>query len=140
MRIIFFLVSFLYCQSKTDILNYCNQISLKFDIPIEILPAIISVESSFNQNAVSVKGAVGLMQIMECAFLDFKKFNHNSWITNYQVIKDSWKANIYVGAWYLKKVCYKQKQNWKDAITAYFWGPWNIKVTENYYRKVNNAK
>ena len=126
----------------SNILAFTLLISKHYDIPPEILPAIIRVESSYNQDAVSHLGAVGLMQVMPGAYEDYKRLNPNGKVSNYTQIIICWKANINVGAWYLKRVCYKNKGNWKDAITAYFWGAWQLpeKVTDNYYLKVKKVK
>ena len=128
-------------QTKSEINGYCHLVSIYYKMPVEILPAIISVESSYNKNAVSDKGAHGLMQIMPCAYQDYSNRNPKNtkrWISNYTVVKTDWKANISVGAWYLRKVCYGASKSWKEAITAYFYGPWNTNITMNYYEKVKD--
>jgi len=43
---------------------YCREICLEKDIDVSLVLAVIKTESSFDENAVSSKGAVGLMQIM----------------------------------------------------------------------------
>lgn len=124
----------------TEIILFCSLISSAYDIPPEILPAMIRVESDYRQDAVSEKGAVGLMQIMPAAFADYQRVNPNGRVTNYQQIVDCWKANINVGAWYLSRMCYREKGTWKGAITAYFWGVNHPSPTKVYYNKVKAAK
>jgi soluble lytic murein transglycosylase-like protein len=42
-----------------------------FRIPVELVDAVIQVESAWNPNAVSVKGAAGLMQLMPATAIRF---------------------------------------------------------------------
>lgn len=130
-----FLTGRLSAQDKAEIDAYAFDVAIFFDIPTELLPAIIRVESDYVVNAKSEKGAHGLMQVTEPAFNDYLKKN-NTYISNYEIVKTNWKANIAVGSWYLKEVCYSNKGNWHDAILAYFWGPWNRKTTLTYLNKV----
>ncbi len=44
---------------------YINQASDKFDVDPALVEAVIQVESGFDPNAVSKKGATGLMQLMQ---------------------------------------------------------------------------
>lgn len=119
--------------------DYIEKSSEYYDIPYDIVSAVITVESSWVTNAVSHKGAYGLMQITEQCYQHYKELNpyySKVWISNFDVIKTDWKANINVGCWYLKRVCYEETGNWKDAITAYFWGINSTKSTDKYYNKV----
>jgi len=138
LNIIIFLIILIavrsYAQSKAEIIQYANKVSVKYDIPDLILPAIIQVESSFDINAISYKKAIGLMQITTNAFKDYKKYNKNN-IKHFTDIKTNWQNNILVGAWYLK-YCYNNKHDWQSAITAYFWGMSHTNCTDKYYKKV----
>lgn len=135
-KIIILIIFFetLFCFS-----NYIKQCSEFYQIPEELIKAIITVESSWDQNAISHKNAYGLMQITEPAYNHYRKLNpkwSKVWISNFDVVKKDWKANINVGCWYLKQVCYEFTGNWKCAITAYFWGLGNEKATDVYFEKV----
>ena len=123
-----------------EVLLFCFMVAKSYDIPVEILPAIIKVESDYRQHVVSHKGAVGMMQVTRPAFLDYKRANPNGRVTNFMQVRMCWRANINVGAWYLSRVCYRQKGNWKEAITAYFWGVNHPEPTEVYYNKVKKNK
>jgi len=120
----------------TEIILFCTLISKAYSIPPELLPAIIMVESSYRQDAVSHKGAVGLMQVTRPAFEDYRRYNPDGRVKTFEAVKNDWRANINVGAWYLSRVCYRQTGSWKLAITAYFWGAWHERPTECYYEKV----
>ena len=128
-----------YGQSAVEIDNYCHDVAEYYGIPYEILPAIIRVESDYLQSAVSHKDAYGLMQVRQPAYIDYSNRNPVSckrWISNYSIVKSDWKANISVGAWYLVKICYEPRTNWKFAITAYNYGVNHTKKLEHYYNKV----
>lgn len=84
-------------------LKYENEIkrySVEFNIEPEIIASIINTESSFNENAVSSKGAVGLMQVMPSTA---------EWVSQKLGIKDFSSedlkivsVNIRIGTWYYK--------------------------------------
>ena len=140
MIIISFLAGRLLAESRAVINEYTDKVSAFYNIPPEILPAIIMAESSYRINPpYAGRGAYGIMQVTRGAYKDYYKLNPNTYITNYQIVKTDWRANIAVGAWYLKYRCYKKAGNWKGAITKYFWGPWNNDTTMVYYRKVKQA-
>jgi soluble lytic murein transglycosylase-like protein len=121
----------------TNIIAFCFLMESYYNIQEGTLPAMIKVESEFKQSAISYKGAYGILQVTEGAFIDYIKYNPNGLVSNFQQVKDCWKANINVGSWYLKNICYREKGNWKDAISAYFWGPYQTnKITYKYYNKV----
>ena len=139
MIIISFLAGRLSAQSRAVINSYADKVSAFYNIPREILPAIIQVESSYQVDAASHKGAHGLMQITDRAYQDYLKYNPSTYITNYQIVIDNWQANIAVGAWYLKNVCYRYTGDWRSAISSFFWGVWNSKKSLVYYEKVRRA-
>jgi soluble lytic murein transglycosylase len=126
-----------YSIPYKDIYNYSAKLSKKFDMPQDIIIAVARAESDFNQNKVSKAGAVGVMQIMPICYKHYKSWYPRTVITNFDVLKNSWKLNMTVGTWYLKKICYRKYKNWKLAIMAYFAGPWNKKLqTYGYYAYV----
>jgi soluble lytic murein transglycosylase-like protein len=138
MKIIMFLITFAFCMDN-DLIIYVNMCANYYDIPVEIICAIITVESEWKQYAVSSKGAVGLMQVTKAAYKDYVRLNpkySKKWITSFSVLKTDPQANINVGSWYLKRICYETKGNWKDAVTAYFWGINHDSPTDTYYNKV----
>ena len=49
---------------RIELVRTINQVSIKYGIDPELVEALISVESGFNTNAISPKGARGLMQLM----------------------------------------------------------------------------
>jgi soluble lytic murein transglycosylase len=137
--IIFYLIGRLTASTRAEINIYADEVADYYDIPHEIVRAIIEVESSYNIRAKSHKGAVGLMQVTEPAYKDYKRRNPSTYITNYSIVSSNWKANIAVGAWYFKRVCYNQTGNWKSAIVSYFWGVNHKSPTLVYYNKVKRS-
>ncbi|HZW21285.1 lytic transglycosylase domain-containing protein [Noviherbaspirillum sp.] len=73
-----------------------------------LLKAIIEVESGFNANAVSPKGAVGLMQVMPATAARYGRFNLYSP-----------EQNIDVGARYLRDLLALFDGNIRLAVAAY---------------------
>jgi len=73
-----------------------------------LLKAIIEVESGFNANAVSPKGAVGLMQVMPATAARYGRFNLYSP-----------EQNIDVGARYLRDLLAMFDGNIRLAVAAY---------------------
>ena len=57
---------------REDIHKFIWQASEKYEVPGELLAAVIEVESAFNPWAVSRKGALGLMQLMPATCTRFK--------------------------------------------------------------------
>ena len=126
----------LNAQSIEEVNEFCNCLSDYYKAPRELLPAIIRVESDYIQNSISSKNAYGLMQVTYNAFLDYRKINPNGIVKDFEEVKTNWRSNSRVGSWYLFRVCYKQKGNWKDAIGSYFWGVNHQTPTDTYYQKV----
>lgn len=111
-------------------------IAKKYDVDSNLIKAIISVESSFNKNAVSHKGAVGLMQLIPETS---KLMGINDPTNAYE--------NISAGTKYLKMQLSKFK-NLDHAIAAYNCGPENVikydgippfEETKKYVAKVKLA-
>lgn len=92
-----------------SILKYTSAIT---SIEPDLIKAVIKAESSFIKNAVSRKGAKGLMQLMPSII---KKYN----------VKDPFdpSQNIMAGARYLKKLMSMYKGNIDLTLAAYNAGP-----------------
>lgn len=50
--------------SKQDIKRYIHNASIKYNVDEKLINAIVNAESTYRTNAVSNKGALGLMQLM----------------------------------------------------------------------------
>lgn len=93
-----------------------------------VILAIIEVESNYNQMAVSKKGAIGLMQIMESwiGSKEAKDLGITDKMHLYQI-----KPNIELGTAILCKLCRDYKTT-KDALAYYF----GSKEVDRYYDTV----
>ncbi len=130
-----------YKKYEKTVDYYCQ----KYEVSKSLILAVIKTESNFNQNAVSKKGAIGLMQIMpSTAYFVAEKLE----IENVNLYNKE--QNIQIGTYYLKYLLNEFK-NERLAICAYNAGEGNVnkwlngnlineipfKETETYYKKVS---
>ncbi len=114
-------------ERKTYKLIYANEIlaySEEFSLDPCLVAAVIHTESSNRANAVSPKGAVGLMQIMPST---------GEWIAKKLKIDDYTEdklsdpdINIRLGCWYIRYLCDKYSGVERTALAAYNAGPGNV--------------
>lgn len=88
-----------------------NNAALKYQVPEALLMAVLKVESNFNPNAVSPKGAMGLMQLMPTT-------GREMGVKNFFDPQE----NIEAGAKYLG-ILLKQFHSVELALAAYNAGP-----------------
>ena len=128
--------------------------SERFNVPEELIWAVIKTESGFDSSAVSSVDAVGLMQLTEATFNEIST----------QRLKEGLAAgmrydpdtNIRYGTYYLSYL-YQRYGNWDAALAAYNGGLGNVdswidengklsvndipfRETRNYVKKVNRAR
>ena len=94
-----------------DIQNRIIAAANNAGIPSSIALSVAQQESSFNPNAVSSAGAIGVFQLMPSSFPG-------------QDIGDL-STNISLGISYLKQL-YSQYGDWGTALAAYNWGPGKV--------------
>lgn len=100
-----------------------EQYSTQYNIPPSLLYSVIRTESKFEPDAVSVAGAVGLVQMLPSTF---------RWLSDEMLgehlpdgmLSDP-ETNIRYGACYLR-LLYNRYQNWTTAIAAYNAGIGNV--------------
>lgn len=104
-------------------IRYTEEVQLSaetFDVDQSVIYSVINVESGFNKNAVSIKGAQGLMQIMPSTAqelaLELK-------IEDYDLKNPE--DNIFLGSYYLSKLN-ERFDNLDTALAAYNAGPTNV--------------
>lgn len=124
-------------QPKTTPENFSaiiEQAGNEFGVPKELITAVIRAESGGDINAVSKKGAKGLMQLMDSTAQELnveRVFNP--------------KENIYGGTKYLGKLIKQYGGDIEKALAAYNAGASNVdkyngippfKETQNYVKKI----
>ena len=92
----------------------------KFDVDEAVVYSVINVESHFNQNAVSQKGAIGLMQVMPSTASELATALNLS-----EFDLASAQDNITFGTYYISELS-KKFENLETALAAYNAGPTNI--------------
>lgn len=103
----------LYPRHYTE---YVTRYAEKYDVPANLIYAVIDTESGFRADAISSVGAVGLMQLMPVTF---------EWLTEYQLrenlparnISDP-ETNVRYGVYYLRWL-YDRYGHWEEACAAY---------------------
>ena len=118
-----------YSYSTTKIVQAMKYSSKEFKVPMMLIYGVIREESDFNINAVSPKGAIGLMQLMPgtARFLG---------VNPYDPVE-----NIIGGVAYLRYCLNKFNNSYFDALTCYNAGPGNVYrgyVSYNYIQNIVN--
>jgi len=108
---------FVYPRAYSE---YVERYSAEFGVDERIIYSVIKVESGFVKDAVSPRGACGLMQLMP---------DTHRWLadTRREAVGDIFSAeeNIKYGTYYLSML-YKKYGNWKLALCAYNAGMGNV--------------
>ena len=118
-------------SSKWKYGNFIDKAASKYDVDPALIQAVIDIESAGNPNAVSNKGAQGLMQLMP----DTAKFLE---------VTDSLdpEQNVNGGTKYLSQLLKKYNGDVEKALWAYNAGPGNVAkgnkpaVTQKYIKDV----
>ena len=105
---------------KETVEEYCDL----YDVDKYLVHSIIRTESFYDENAVSSKGAMGLMQIMpDTGEWIAEKLNLENF--NKEDLFDSEK-NIMMGVWYISYLSNRFDGNLVNTIAAYNAGPTNV--------------
>ncbi len=141
-------------EYKDIIVTYCD----KYGVPYELACAVIRTESSFNTNAKSSAGAVGLMQLMPTTAEEIAGRLGEEYDESKLMDPDT---NIKYGCFYLNFLYRYLGENWDTACAAYNAGigrvnQWladsnysddgvslkaiPIEETRNYVEKINKYK
>jgi len=110
-------------DTVTDIAGSIHAASVRYNLPPEMILAVIRIESAFDINALSNKGAVGLMQILPSTAQEIARDLRMEW-SGEQLLRNP-QANIEMGAYYLTKMI-SQFNDLSVALAAYNSGPGRI--------------
>jgi soluble lytic murein transglycosylase-like protein len=122
--------------SNKDINHIIKEKAEKYNLSEELISSIIKVESNYNPNAVSNKGAKGLMQLMPSTAMELG-------VNNIFDVEE----NIEGGSKYLRQLLNKYNGDIKTALAAYNSGMGNVQKyngippygeTNKYITKVLN--
>jgi len=97
--------------------------SREYDLPVDLVLAVIEVESSFDPFAVSHVGALGLMQVMPTTGAPVARRLGIAW-RGPQTLFDV-DANVRIGVAYLRELM-DRYASVRAALAAYNWGPGEI--------------
>lgn len=134
--VVFVLINFLFPLKYYD---YIKEYSSKYEVKPELICAIIHTESKFRVEALSHRGASGLMQIRK---LTADWANEELSIPSYSYDKIfEPKINIEIGCWYMNKLI-KQFNSYENALCAYNAGSGNVskwlRIYSNDGKKLNH--
>ncbi|MFQ5878199.1 MAG: lytic transglycosylase domain-containing protein [Acidobacteriota bacterium] len=110
-------------ETVDDIADSITTASVRYEVPPEMILAVITIESSFDVDALSRKGAVGLMQILPSTAREIARELRMEW-PGAEILRDP-AANIEMGTYYLTKLI-GQFNNIALALAAYNHGPSRI--------------
>jgi hypothetical protein len=105
-------------EERTAIAVAVVDASEEFDLPANLILAMIKQESDFNRLAISKKSAKGLMQVM-----DFTAREVNDWLGTRHYKWRHAKYNVRVGGAYLARMIFRFEGDLELAIRAYNAGP-----------------
>ncbi len=116
-----FLFGQLYPMKYTE---YIFEYAKEYNIDPVLLCAVINVESNFDKDAASHKGAKGLMQLMEpTADWGAEKIGLENF--TFDQLGDP-ETNIRIGSWYLSTLGKQYNQDLELMLTAYNAGSGNV--------------
>lgn len=125
----------LYPALHCDAVSRCAE---EYELPTELIYAMMKTESNFNTQAKSYKDALGLMQIMEptgmwiAEKMGLERFSKETLLEP--------ETNIKMGCFYLSYLLDKYDGNKKSALAAYNAGFANVDAWLSHPRYSKNGK
>jgi len=108
---------------RSSLEKWSSQWADHFNLPVSLVKSVIFQESRWRHDALSVKGAKGLMQLLEGTARDMGKTSNESLFNPY--------TNIYYGCKYLRYLNDRYDGDYHTTLIGYYSGPkW-----ADYYHK-----
>lgn len=120
--IVFFLMLLLLFPKKY--ISQINDMSIKYNLPSSMIASVINIESSYDENAVSEAGAIGLMQLLPSTAEDCA--SRMNLIYDEKSLYDG-SVNIEIGCYYLNYLIDMFDGNITNVLCAYNWGLGNVR-------------
>lgn len=111
--------------TKQKVLNTISHLSEKYTIDPLLIMAIMSVESNFQPNAKSNKGALGFMQVKPIVLKDISDQLQFPTTNHIQILTDK-EWNLHVGVCYFSKLLKIFHGDMSKALMAYNSGPTTV--------------
>ena len=118
-------------EHSIEHLEIVEKYSASYNVPKEIVFAVIKTESGFDQNAISSAGASGLMQMTESTFLWLTGSEHLNEGLKFEDLSDP-DVSIRYGTYYISYLCDRFKNedtgvaDWNTVFAAYNGGEGNV--------------
>ncbi len=106
----------------------------RHDIDPLFLAAVIRIESAFSADAISNKGARGLMQVMPATGEEMAQKLGIEWNGPNRLHDPEY--NVRLGSFYLRRLLDRYRGNYKRALTAYNRGPRNVRYIERRHGRL----
>ncbi len=104
--------------------DFIEKYAAEYELPPELLAAVIMTESSFDANAKSPVGATGLMQLLPSTC---EEMCERMKIEYSEAMLTDPESSIKIGAYYLRYLYNNTGKNWETACAAYNAGIGNVK-------------
>lgn len=101
--------------------------SERYKVPVNLVLAVMTVESAFNQYAISPMGAMGLMQVMPSTSVDIAR---ELKVTEFDLF--GMDCSIRFGTYYLRKMIKTFNGDIELAVRAYNTGAFNVARSDKY--------
>ena len=120
-----------------------RQLAASYNVELELILAVIRVESNFNPNAVSSSGAVGLMQLMPGTARDLRlnvpKYRNALKPTHDDRVDERFnpRKNVKAGIAYLAAQLKRFDGSYVRALAAYYVGPAKVRKSGSIPRRAD---
>lgn len=113
-------------QHPTDYEEIIARYSEEYNIPKDVIYAVIKVESDFDPDAESSAGAIGLMQMIPSTFEWLTGEDHLNEHLPSHMLRDP-EVSIRYGTYYLAYLYRSFDYNWTNTFAAYNGGEGNVR-------------